>query len=113
MRRNFFGIGCLFEPIRQVEEPISVPPRQQFILPDKVIEVEGFGYKITNSLAKLVPFSRKSAKKYNFLCIHFSKIWKLSKKCLSLQRQNVVRGRERFAFRAKFKLDLSDYHMRT
>ena len=30
-----------------------------------------------------------------------------------MQRQNVVRGRERFAFRAKFKLDLSDYHTRT
>jgi len=26
-----------------------------------------------------------------------------------LQRQNVVRGRERFAFGAIFKLDLSDY----
>ena len=35
-----------------IEEPISVPPRQQLILPDKVVEVEGFCYKSTNHLIK-------------------------------------------------------------
>jgi hypothetical protein len=42
-----------------------------------------------------------------------SKNWKFQKKSLYLQRQNVVRGRERFAFGAIFKLDLSDQSMRT
>ena len=41
------------------------------------------------------------------------KTCKYQKKYLSLRCQNVVRGRERFAFVAKFKLDLSDHHMRT
>ena len=41
------------------------------------------------------------------------KIWKFRNKFVSLQRQNVVRGREQFAFGAEFKLDLSDHHMRT
>ena len=34
----------------------------------------------------------KSAKKYNFLCIRCSKIWKIQKKDLSLQRQNESSG---------------------
>ena len=37
------------------------------------------------------------------------KIWKFRNKFVSLQRQNVVRGREQFAFGAEFKLDLSDH----
>ena len=52
------------------------------------------------------------------------KTCKYQKKYLSLRCQNVVRGRERFAFVAKFgrerfafvakfKLDLSDHHTRT
>jgi len=40
-------------------------------------------------------------------------IWKLQIKFVILQRQNVVRGRERFAFVAIFKLDLSDHYTRT
>ena len=31
-------------------------------------------------------------KKYNFLCIRCSKIWKIREKCLSLQRQGVILG---------------------
>ena len=57
--------------------------------------------KSTNFICKYGIWSEKSAKKS-------AKVWKITEKCLSLQRQNVVRGRERFAFRAKFKLDLSD-----
>ena len=41
------------------------------------------------------------------------KIWKFRNKFVSLQRQNVVRGREHLLSQQKFKLDLSDRHTRT
>ena len=57
--------------------------------------------------------SRLSKINASILCIRCSKIWKFQKNSVSLQRQNVVRGREIIAFIAIFKLDLSDRHTRT
>ena len=63
-----------------------------------------------------VPFPRPTECKVTTILIHrnkcIEKIWKKLlqkwKRCVYLQSQIVVRGREIFALTAKFKLDLSD-----
>ena len=67
-------------------------------------------FEITNTHLSRPRVFRPYIEKKRKSCVN---IWNFQNKFVSLHRQNVVRGRERFAFAAEFKLDLSDHHTRT